>query len=496
MIPGQVGNCFERASLEAHLDSCDWKTLGQLDRADVFAKAKINPGIKGIAGDVVEQSILSLKPNPHQEPDITIDGEEWEVKTTGVKKSKNNPSTWEAKEPMSITSVSPEKITKEEYSVSSFWHKIERMLFFYYHYDSPKTIKDAFLYSRFPLIAHQFHRYEDFSESDRNMLEADWRQVQMYVRHAQETLDNPEEAYPGISHNLRKVLLLLDTAPKWPNRPRFRFKRTFVSSIIQRHFLRGKVPTYEKLDAKIESHRDLDDICFALQRKSSGLTIDTLCKQLKIHLNKGCTLKSITEPIVVRMFGAKKSTKMSQVDFFRKVGVVAKSFVVTKQGRRTEDAKFFTIDFDEIANPNLEFEDSQFYEFFSSTRILVAVFEEPDNKSPLEENVFKHFRTITFDDEFIYGEVKSVWDKIRDLVINKKLVDEPVLDRHGVQIVNKNGELRSAPNLPKSSEGLVFVRGTGSDSKDKRECVNGVRMYHQQVWIKGSYIAELVSQAF
>ena len=58
------------------------------------------------------------------------------------------------------------------------------------------------------------------------------------------------------------------------------------------------------------------------------------------------------------------------------------------------------------------------------------------------------------------------------------------------------GEVSSAPNLPKSSEGIVFVRGTGVDSSDKRECVNGVRMYCQQVWIKGSYLAELVNQPF
>ena len=51
-------------------------------------------------------------------------------------------------------------------------------------------------------------------------------------------------------------------------------------------------------------------------------------------------------------------------------------------------------------------------------------------------------------------------------------------------------------NLPKSSERIVFVRGTGVDSSDKRECVNGVRMYCQQVWIKGSCLAELVNQPF
>ena len=47
-----------------------------------------------------------------------------------------------------------------------------------------------------------------------------------------------------------------------------------------------------------------------------------------------------------------------------------------------------------------------------------------------------------------------------------------------------------------SSERIVFVRGTGVDSSDKRECVNGVRMYCQQVWIKGSCLAELVNQPF
>ncbi len=42
----------------------------------------------------------------------------------------------------------------------------------------------------------------------------------------------------------------------------------------------------------------------------------------------------------------------------------------------------------------------------------------------------------------------------------------------------------------------MFVRGTGVDSSDKRECVNGIKMYYQQVWLKGSYLAELVNQPF
>ena len=61
--------------------------------------------------------------------------------------------------------------------------------------------------------------------------------------------------------------------------------------------------------------------------------------------------------------------------------------------------------------------------------------------------------------------------------------------RTGQPIVNRTGVVKSAPNFPKSREGLVFVRGTSGDSTHKPECVNGVRMYKQQVWVKGSYVA-------
>ena len=83
--------------------------------------------------------------------------------------------------------------------------------------------------------------------------------------------------------------------------------------------------------------------------------------------------------------------------------------------------------------------------------------------------------------------------------MKKKLVSVPVYytrgPQKGEQIVNKNGELRFATNLPKASEGIAFVRGTGNDSKDKREVVNGIRMYYQQVWIKGTYLSSLVAQS-
>lgn len=488
MIEGQVGKSFKRAPLVAHLDSCVGKTLGELDVSNVFKRAIKKPKITGIAGDVIEQSVLLLNANSKQEPDIEVDGVKYEVKTTGIRKSKKG-GEFEAKEPMSITAVSPEKITDEDYFDSNFWHKVEHLLFFYYHYDSPKKVP-AIEYSKFLLEACHFHEYSDFSEDERELLEGDWQRVRDFIRYLKKYHGAEcQNEYPRISYELRERLMLLDTAPKWPNRPRFRFKRSFVTSILRKHLSSKRL---ESLDVKIGNYRDLDDKCFALERMYKGETVGELCRKLDIPVSK--ELKSITEPIIVKMFGG-KSKKMRDVDFFNKAGYLGKSFVVTKKGGRTEDAKFFTIDFDEFKDKELEFEDSQFYEFFASVKILVALFEEPSTEAPLTDNKFLGFKTIVFSDDFINTEVRPVWDRIRYLIQNDELKDIPILDKRGRQIINKNGEKRSAPNFPKGSEGLVFVRGTGTDSSDKRESVNGIRMYCQQVWLRGDYFAKRLMES-
>ncbi len=487
MIEGQKGKSFERKPLVAHLDGCAGKTLGELDVSGVFKKAEGKPKVTGIAGDVIEQSILGLKQDSKQAPDIVVDDVKYEVKTTGVRKPKRGNYLWEAKEPMTITAVSPSSITEEDYWDSAFLHKIEHLLLFYYHYDSAKIVQAA-EYAKFKLLDYQFHEYEQFTAEEREMLESDWLCVRNFIHYLQKRYgDKCKEEYPRISHDLRERLFLLDTAPKWPNPPRFRFKRTFVSNIVHRHFAGKKL---EKLPGHILNFRELDDRCHAITEKYKGTTVGELCKEFGLKVSE--SLKSITEPIIIRMFGGEEKS-MRKVEFFNKVGVWGKSFVLTKTGGRTEDAKFFTIDFNEF-KADIGFEESQFRDFFSSSRILIAVFEEPSQKAPLVDNRFVGFRTIVFDDNFIDKEVRPVWNRVRELVRNGELRDVPVLDSSGHQVVNKNGMLRSAPNFPKSSEGIVFIRGTGVDSSDKRECVNGIKMYHQQVWVRGDYIADRLMQ--
>ena len=453
MIDGQEGKTFaNRNSLEERLKEC--KGLKTLENIDKNAGTKLFEQDswtrdKGIAGKVVELSVLNLPGyDPSHNPDITVGNVNYEVKTTGIKKDRQGEDC--AKEPVSITAVSPEDIINQEYRGSTFFKKIEHLLFFYYRYDYSKRISNgtdnskstAADYRKFELLDYQFHEHDEFSEIDRKRLQDDWTAVRDFAKRIRENYSEKElseKPYKEISDELRALnLTLLDTAPRWTNNPRFRFKRTFVSAIYSE---RGKnaQKAFDTLENPPECIQDIIDKCTELVKNYSGKTLRQLndCSELNLHLTENS--KSVAEAVIVKMFGG-KSCHMSKIELFCKAGIIGKSIVLTRGGKRTEDVKFFDIDFDEITNgPQIdyrsdkansadivdEFEESQFYEYFWNHKILFAVFEEPNQNASLLENKFIGFALLTFDEDFL-KEVKTTWEMIRDLVRNNKLEEKNI----------------------------------------------------------------------
>ena len=468
---------FHKKDLERILDECLNKTLGEVDSNNIFERTKIHPKITGIAGDVIEQSVLDYPPDTRQEPDLDVDGVKTELKTTGIKHVKKN-TEFVAKEPMSITAVSPDTIVSETFYDSNFWHKLAHLLFVYYLYDSPTTVK-ASQYANFPIKGYQFF---EFNSDDIEILKNDWTTVRNFIRDLQEEYEDYEKEYPRISYELRPKLMYIDTAPKWPNKPRFRLKKAVVSSIIQDHF--GE--TLEQLPKTYTSFSEIDETCHELTKKYNGKTIQELIDLLNIDVNS--INKSIGEQITVKMFGG-TSKKMEGIKLFNKLGIIGKTLTLTERGLRKEDMKLFTIDFGEFTE-DINFEDSQIYDYFTNNRFLCIIFQKPNANAKWNDNIFLGFKMITFDNEFIENDVRNTWERIKDLIVNDKLKDVIVLDSEGHPRKNKSGNIMSAPNFPKSSEGNVFVRGTSTTSNSKPLEIQGIKMYHQQIWIKGLYIVE------
>jgi type II restriction endonuclease, mutH len=474
---------FTYDKIIALLEECMGKTLGEVDKNHVFDKTKTNPKITGIAGDVVEQSILGYKPDSDQRPDILIDDVPTEVKTTGIRysKKKGQEGTYEAKEPMSITAVSPRTIVNEEFYGSHFYEKLAHMLLVYYLYDSNVTV-EAKDYARFFLKSYELH---EFNDEDTDRLQCDWEIVRDFIREIQNNYSNPESQYPRISSELRDRLMYVDTAPKWPNSPRFRLKRSVVTSIVRNHFDKKLEVLPDKIDNFIEFDKKLHDIT----KLYKGKTVEELVKYFNVNYTDINKLnKAIAEQIIIKMFGG-KSKKINQIELFEKVGIIAKTICLSSKGGRTEDMKLFSIDFNEWTS-DIKFEDSFCYDYFMNHQFLCIVFEEKDNNQSFKDNKFLGFKRISFSNEFIDGTVQTVWNRIRDLVINKKLTETIVTNKEGSPIINKTGLVSTALNFPKSSEYDVFVRGSGIDSTKKPLSLNGINMYEQCLWVKGKYIVD------
>lgn len=465
------------------LNECIGKTLGEVDKNHVFDKTKTNPKITGIAGDVVEQSILGYKPDSDQRPDILIDDVPTEVKTTGIRysKKKGQEHRYEAKEPMSITAVSPKTIVNEEFMDSHFYQKLAHMLLVYYLYASNITV-DAKDYAKFYLKGYELH---EFNDEDTNRLQSDWKIVRDFIKEIQKNYKDPESQYPRISSELRDKLMYVDTAPKWPNSPRFRLKRSVVTSIVQNHFEKK----LEILPDKIDSFAEFDKKLHEITNLYKGKTVEKLVKYFGIEYNNINKLnKAISEQIVIKMFGG-KSKKINQIDLFQKVGIIAKTICLSSKGGRTEDMKLFSIDFDEWCS-DIKFEESFCCDYFINHQVLCIIFEERDEKQNFKDNKFLGFKRINYSNDFIDNAVQNVWNIIRDLVNNKKLKETPVLNKEGNIIFNKTGVASTALNFPKSSEFDIFVRGSGIDSTKKPLCLNGINMYEQCLWVKGKYIVD------
>lgn len=481
---------YEDEELTEKFDSIINETLGEIDINHAFDKTIGHPKVTGIAGDVIEQSVLGYPSNSDQKPDIFVSGLPVEVKTTGIrystkarKSGKATEKDFEAKEPMSITAVSPDKIVDEEFDNSNFWHKLERMLLVYYHYDADKPVK-SWDYKNFMVKGYELHQ---FSKEDKKRLEADWVKVRDFIREAKLTYpNNPTVQYPFLGSTLRKDLLLIDTAPKWPHNPRFRLKRSTVTAIVQEYF---ENRTLEKID-NLESMNDVDKLLHDTSEKYRGKTVREILEELgiKYKLNsKKDVSKSIAEQIVLKMFNS-KSKKLNEIEVFNKAGFILKSLVQTKKHKRTEDTKLFSIDFSDLSNEH--FGQSQFFEYFYDTQFLFILFEEPSSSAKLLDNKFLGFKRLYFEEEFIDTIVKKAWNHTRDLVINNKLKESIVYRKNTNEpVINKkSGTVQTTLNFIKSKDNEVFIRGGGKDSTAKNHQLNGISMYQQFIWIKGSYI--------
>lgn len=497
---------FTKAFVHALLEGVKGKTLGEVDTSHQFARTKKSEKITGIAGDVIEQSVFGYERDSKQECDIEIDGVLTELKTTGVRVPKSDLAKVKgkvgaaynlylgAKEGISITGVTFEPTIQTDFPTSHFWEKSEHLLIVFYEYKSYEAVP-ASAYAQFPIVDYC---YNTFSEEEKSKLRNDWEIVRDYLLNIYNKFSNENERnnqLVGFTHVLRPNLLLIELVPAFKKKstgayqkPRYRLKQTFVDYIVRGHFDKSRANTEISLKESFSSFSQLDARCHALSAKYKGKTFAQLKEMLGVKAE--ISNKDFGAQCVLKMFDA-DCKKLNQISDFTKAGIIAKTITITPSGSRTEDMKLSRIDFEEWADKDLDFQESDVYSYFCEHSFLCPVFCE-HNSEDSRKTTFEGFKRFSFDDDFIDSEVKRTWEDSRELIHNKQLKWEYIYDRDGNKKQNDSGSYMGAPNFPKSADYQVFFRGGANDSRDeaKTEVVNGIKMLPQFFWLKGSFIAD------
>ena len=468
------------------------KTLLEADYAGLFKLYAGKEKVTGIAGQIIEASVLGCKLDSKQEADILIDDVPYEIKTTGMvkPKDKESPLKYECKEPVSITAVSIPVIVNEVFDNSNFWHKLAHMLWVYYFYNSPTKVKLEG-YKDFPIIGYQIY---EFTTDDKLRLEHDWLLVRDFLIVIHKKYNTDEERkknYPLLSSQLRNQLLLIDTAPKYPNPPRFRLKRTFATVIASSLFAKKNL---EKMSNPIMDYSDIDSKCEQLTKRYAGKSFSEIASILKVSLKSekkddknAYTVKNFSELVVLKMFDT-CAKSLNDIEDFAKIGLIAKSLPLNNNNFPKESMKMFTPDFKEWTSEKT-FEDSFIRDYFAEHQFLLIIYKythpNKDNKYP-QYIKFIGFKRVYFSDAFIDTEVWKFWLEVRNLINNKKLKIVKEFTDEGKPKMNPvSGTQKEAPNFPKEKYNRVFLRGSGKNSDDKYKTleINGLKMLPQEIWL-------------
>lgn len=509
---------FSIEEIKACLDKIkEGKTFEELD--EVFFE-NMTPD-KGLLGHFMEMSVLGMPMNSLQEADLEITYENGktcstELKTTGVHdRGLADGETYHAKECASLTAVSIGSIENESWEESHFYKKLAHLLWVFYFYKRNKgQMRVPYEeYKKFPVLGYAFFHLAERPD-DLAKFKSDWEKARQFIIEANKK-DNPEEWYPLLHSSIKKNLFFVDIAPRYQKKdpltkkesqtPRFRLKKPYVNTLFQ-EFWRKK-NNKKSLEILKRSYLSMDDFDADLRSLSGqyrNQTVGALAKHFNLCVDDAGLdnlKKDVSEKIASRMFGC-ESKAFGKIKFFSEMGIIAKTVVLSNRNLRTEDMKLFTMNLEQMENPGLPYEETEFVEYFSDKQLLCVIFKEPFAKAPLKDNVFVGFKRLVFPDSIVDGPVKKMYEESCRLIREKCVEERLCRDKNENVIINKNGEKRVSLNFPKAKDYDVFVRGTGTDSSKKYwrfegKSIDGsgiIKSYALQFWLKGTYVAKALSE--
>ena len=426
-----------------------------------------NENAKGQLGGLIEKYYFGYQPNGDQSADFSETG--IELKQTCVDKKKDG--SLRAGERLVITMLSFKDPVVDDFYDSHVWDKIKKILLVQYLRDKSKDRLDyqiqfvnmftppkedlAIIIDDYNIINQKIKdgKAHELSESDTMYLGA--------CTKGQNSITSNQPQYYG-NHELAR-------------RRAYCFKQSYMNFILNNYVLKNDVP-YESIikDKDILKEKSFEDILVDKIKQYVGKSDKELLQTFDVNAKS----KGAYSTLALRMLGVKSN----RAEEFEKANIVVKAIRVEQNGKIKEHMSFPTFKVKELISEE-SWEESNLYDYFSSTKFLFVIFKN-DGKYYRLKNV-QLWNMSNYDLETY---VQECWNRTRK-VINEgiKFVHSSRGIMNNLPKKTENPVMHVRPHAQRSAFKLYDGTNIGKES-DMDELPDGQWMTKQCFWLNNDYI--------
>lgn len=522
------------------------KMIRELVTQENVYKWYASPRNKGWLGNAVEKDWFGLANNSRPEADFNNLGVE--LKCAGLKFFKKE-NSWGAKERLVLNIFDFNEEYKNNFQNSSFLKKsklVELMLYKYNPVDYFQFEEKEYpTYPDFLMTHSILFNLNDLLDDDWAIIENDWNFIMDMIRQGRaEDISEGMTQYLGAVTKGSKTAENQTTQPfsdKKAHRRAFSLRPAYMKEITKR-IVQGELKSsityaayqndypelHKKIDAKqidIQEHiiKDLSELKhktfeqIILDQFKPFYNMDkkVLAEKFGVRIKKEND-KASSRLIAKKMFNLKGD--LEETEEFKKAGIAVKTITVKSNQRKKASENRLTTQGFKLQSDvsfikdisNLDWEDTRVYDYLSTTKFLLVVYEETP-----EGEIFKGAKFWYMPEDELMGTVKKTWDTIKQTLINGveltfKCVKESASNKKGYKIENNLPSQVSGPQIlhirpsadesdyheSKNSDWLPCPAIWKNRPEDMKDILTDNYMVKQALWLNKNYMYHQVKEFF
>lgn len=518
------------------------KMIKELVKQENVDKWYASPRNKGWLGNAVEKDWFGLANNSRPEADFNNLGVE--LKCAGLKFFKKEKS-WGAKERLVLNIFDFNEEYKRDFQNSSFLKKSKLIELMLYKYDPVNYFqfegKDYPLYPEFIMTHSILLNLKDLIDDDWAIIENDWNIIMDMIRQGRaEDISEGMTQYLGAVTKGSKTAENQTTQPfskKKAHRRAFSLRPTYMKEITKR-IVDGELKSSITYDSYQNDYPELRERVDTKQKDTQEHVIENLSElkyktfeqiiidRFNPYLNmykkdlaekfgvkiKKNNDKASSRLIAQKMFNLKGD--LEETDEFKKAGIAVKIVTVSSNQRTKASEKRLTTEGFKLEADvsfikdisNLEWEETRVYDYLSTTKFLLVIYEETS-----EGEIFKGVKFWYMPEYELMGTVKNTWEIIKQTLNNGvELTYKPVKNQNGYKIENNLPSQVSGPQIlhirpsatksdyhkSKNSDRLPSPAIWKNRPEEMREILTDNYMVKQALWLNKNYMYQQVKEFF